>query len=112
MEKNQIRLTENEFRVLIKESVNKILKEYWDDDRFEYDHFSDEGNGGIEEYGSNIAELLDGLNDPDSVHAVGEVVGERIADAQKLQWFIEGIQAGMSEEGNYDYYQKNGIERN
>lgn len=110
--KNQVRLTEQEFKGLITESVQKILKEYWDDDRFEYDHFSDEGNGGIEEYGSNIADLLDGLTDPDSLHAVGEVVGEKIADAQKLQWFIEGIQAGMSGGSNYDYYQQNGIERN
>lgn len=109
---NVIRLTEADLHRIVRESASKILKEYWDDDRFEYENFSDEGNGGIEEYGSNISELLNGLGDSDSLHAVGEYVAENMDSMEKLQWFIEGLQAGMSSGSNYDYYQQNGIERN
>ena len=112
MAKNIVRITESELQNVIKEAATNILKEYWDDDRFEYENFSDEGNGGIEEYGSNISELLNGLGDSDSLHAVGEYVAENMDSIEKLQWFIEGLQAGMSGGSNYDYYQQNGIERN
>lgn len=132
MEKKIIRLTESDLRNIVKKSIGRILKEGWNGDRFEYDHFSDEGNGGIEEYGHNIAHLLFGLgSDPDSLHAVGEEVaqclispsqnGMKATDNKKeeiLKPFIEGLIAVYKSGDNLlnpspqDIYDQYGIVRN
>lgn len=85
-----MKISKNRINRIIKESVKKVVREGWDDDRFEYEHFTDEGNGGLEEYGMNIVELIDGLNDSDSIHGLGEEVAQYL-DRKKLQWFIEGL---------------------
>ena len=105
--------------------ARSLINEAWKDDRFEYDHLSDEGNGGIEEYGMNIANLIGGLGkDSDSLHAVGEEVAQFIIngdDADReivLKPFIEGLIAGYKSGPNFmnpspqDIYDQHGIVRN
>ena len=108
-------LNENYLKNVIRNAVNNVLNEDWNGDRFSYDNFTDEGNGGIEEYGLNISNLLNGLGgDPDSLHAVGETVGENM-DKESLKCFIEGLIVvyKSGENGNYqDIYNDYGIERN
>jgi hypothetical protein len=112
-----MKINENKIHRIIRESVNKVVREGWDDDRFEYEHFTDEGNGGLEEYGMNIVELIEGLNDSDSIHGLGEEVAQYL-DRKKLQWFIEGLIAvyksgqHLANPSPYDIYQQYGIERN
>ena len=92
MSKKLIRLTEQDLRNIVNESVARILKEGWNDDRFEYEHFTDEGNGGAEEYGVNIAKLVNGLgNDPDSIMAVAEEAAQHMDKETVLKPFINGL---------------------
>lgn len=109
-------LNENYLKNVIRNAVNNVLKEGWNDDRFSYDNLTDEGNGGIEEYGMNISNLLNGLGgDPDSLHAVGETVGEKM-DKESLKCFIEGLIVVYKSDNKNGYYQDiyndYGIERN
>jgi hypothetical protein len=116
--KKIIRLTEGDLRNVIKKSVEKMIKEGWNNDRFEYDHFSDEGNGGAEEYGANIAELINGLgNDPDSIMAVAEEAAQHMDKENVLKPFIQGLIAVYKSGENLlnpspqDIYDKYGIVR-
>ena len=112
-----MRIDENIIKAAVRRTINKVLKEDWNDDRFEYDHFTDDGNGGIEEYGDNIASLLNGLGgDQDSLHAVGETVAEQM-DEKDVRCFIEGMIVALK--GNkgkgtdyQDIYNNYGITRN
>ena len=110
-----MRLNEQYLKSVVKDAVRHVLNEGWDGDRFTYDNLSDKGNGGIEEYGMNISNLLNGLGgDPDSLHAVGETVGENM-DKESLKCFIEGLIVAYKtgKNGNYrDTYNNYGIERN
>lgn len=122
MAKQIIRLTESDLHNIVKESAEKIIKEAWKDDRFEYDHLSDEGNGGLEEYGMNIANLILGLGtDSDSLHGLGEEVAQHILNnggdettkERVLRPFIEGLIAWYKNPGDPNVvYQEHGIERN
>lgn len=97
-------------------TVKRVLKEGWEDDRFQYDHLTDEGNGGLEEYGMGT--------DQDALHALGEQTaievmsisgdGYKSGNAeQRLKPFIEGLIAVYKNPNNpYDTYKKHGIERN
>jgi len=120
--KKIIRLTESDLHKVVKDSVKKIIKEAWKKDRFEYDHLSDEGNGGLEEYGMNIANLIMGLGtDSDSLHGLGEEVAQHILNngddettkERVLKPFIEGLIAWYKNPGDPNIvYQEHGIERN
>ena len=122
MNKKLIRLTESDLHRIVKESVTNIIKEVWNKDRFEYDHLSDEGNGGLEEYGMNIANLILGLgSDSDSLHGLGEEVaqhilnngGDEMVKERVLKPFIEGLIAWYKNPGDPNIiYQQHGIERN
>ena len=117
-----ISLTESDLHQLVKESAEKIIKEGWADDRFEYDHLSDTGNGGLEEYGMNIANLILGLgSDGDALHGLGEEVaqnilnhgGDEMIKERVLKPFIEGLIAWYKNPGDPNMvYQQHGIERN
>lgn len=113
-----IRITHNDIRNLVRESVQKILED-WNGDRFEYENFTDEGNGGAEEYGVNIAKLVSGLGgDPDSIHAVAEEAAQRMDKERVLKPFIEGLIAiyksgeHLSNPSPQDIYDQHGIVRN
>lgn len=107
-----MRIDENIIKTAVRRTINKVLKEEWNDDRFEYDHLTDDGNGGIEEYGSNIASLLNGLGgDQDSLHAVGETVAEQMDDGA-LRCFIEGLIVGLKGGDYQQTYNNYGIVRN
>lgn len=123
--KNITRLTENDLHRIVEGTVKRVLKEGWEDDRFQYDHLTDEGNGGLEEYGMNIAQLIYGMGtDQDALHALGEQTaievmsisgdGYKSGNAeQRLKPFIEGLIAVYKNPNNpYDTYKKYGIERN
>ena len=122
MAKRIIRLTESDLHKIVKKSAKKIINEVWNDDRFEYDHLTDEGNGGLEEYGMNIAQLIVGLgSDNDAIHGLGEEVAQQILASgedmetkeQVLKPFIEGLIAWYKNPGDpYDVYRQHGIERN
>ncbi len=120
VEENIIRLTESDLHRIIKRSAERIIREGWTDDRFEYDHLTDEGNGGLEEYGMNIAALILGLGgDSDSLHGLGEEVAQSIMRDDKmnkeqvLKPFIEGLIAFYKNPDDpYSIYQEHGIERN
>lgn len=124
MKKEIFRLTESDLHGIVQSSVAKILRETWNNDRFEYDHFTDDGNGGIEEYGANIANLIDGLgSDSDALHAVGEEVAQILimkndGKERVLRPFIEGLIAGYKSGPNFmnpspqDIYDQHGIVRN
>ena len=119
MSKKLIRLTEQDLRNIVNESVARILKEGWNDDRFEYEHFTDEGNGGAEEYGVNIAKLVNGLgNDPDSIMAVAEEAAQHMDKETVLKPFINGLIAIYKSGDNLlnpspqDIYNQHGIARN
>ena len=122
MAKQIIRLTESDLHNIVKESAKKIIKEAWKDNRFEYDHLSDTGNGGLEEYGMNIANLILGLkSDSDSLHGLGEEVAQHLlnsgddtmAKERILKPFIEGLIAWYENPGDPNtVYQQHGIERN
>jgi hypothetical protein len=114
-----VRLTEGDLHSIIKTTVSRIINEGWNADRFEYDHLSDEGNGGIEEYGTNIANLLNGLGgDSDSLHAVGEETAQHLDKKNVLKPFIEGLIAVYKSGDNLinpspqDIYNQHGIKRN
>ena len=112
--RRRIRLTENDIRNIVKRSVSRVISEGWNDDRFEYEHFTDEGNGGIEEYGHNIYSILEGM-DSDSLHAIGEEVASNFGENGKreLKCFIEGlISVYKNPKDPYEVYDKYGIERN
>ena len=120
MEKNNkvVRITESEVRSLVKQCVRNIMSEGWNGDRFNYENFSEEGNGGIEEYATNIAQLIAGLGgDPDSIHALGEEIAQ-LLDKNIVQMLIEGLesvmQAGphLTSPSPQEYYDKKGIVRN
>ena len=119
MSKKFIRLGQNDLRRIVNESINKVVNEGWNDDRFEYDNFTDEGNGGAEEYGTNIANLVNGLGgDLDSIHAVAEEAAQRMDKEGVLKPFIEGLIAiyksgsNLSNPSPQDVYDKHGIVRN
>ena len=118
VDENIIRLTESDLHDIIRESVKNVLNEGWVDDRYEYDHFSDEGNGGLEEYGVNIAQLINGMgSDSDSLHALGEEVAMHLANGsdkeQVLRPFIEGLIAVYKNPKDpYSVYKSHGIKRN
>ena len=105
-----------------RKTAKKPLGEGWNDDRFEYDHLSDTGNGGLEEYGMNIANLILGLGgDSDSLHGLGEEVAQHLlnsgddtmAKERILKPFIEGLIAWYKNPGDPNtVYQQHGIERN
>lgn len=118
MNKQIIRMTESDLHQLIKESVQRILED-WNGDRFEYENFTDEGNGGAEEYGVNIAKLVNGLGgDPDSIHAVAEEAAQHMDKEKVLKPFIEGLIAIYKSGENLlnpspqDIYDQHGIVRN
>lgn len=116
-----VRINEGYLRNVIRESVDRVLREDWKEDRYEYDHFQDEGNGGTEEYGLNMAQLIRGVGpDSDALHALGEetalkligMVGDDGKD-EYLQPFIEGLIAvHMNQDDPYDVYKSHGIVRN
>lgn len=117
--KKIIRLTESDLHKIVKGSVKKIIKEKFNGDRFEYDHLSDEGNGGAEEYGVNIADLLNGLGgDSDSIMAVAEEAAQRMDKDRVLKPFIYGLIAvyksgvNLMNPSPQDIYDRFGIERN
>lgn len=119
MAKKLIRLTEGDLHNMVKTSVQKILTEKWNGDRFEYNNFTDEGNGGAEEYGTNIAELINGLgNDPDSIMAVAEEAAQRMDKETVLKPFIHGLIAiyksgdNLSNPSPQDVYDQFNIVRN
>ena len=130
MAKQIIRLTESDLHNIVKESAEKIIKEAWNNDRFEYDHLSDTGNGGLEEYGLNIAQLIYGQgSDSDALHALGEETAQQLLamyngnpndmefgknDAETyLKPFIEGLIAVYKNPTDpYEVYKQHGIVRN
>ena len=117
--KKVIKLTEGDLHKIVKKTSNKLIKELWNKDRFEYKHFSEEGNGGAEEYGVNIADLLNGLGgDSDSIMAVAEEAAQRMDKDRVLKPFIYGLIAVYKSGANLmnpspqDIYDRFGVERN
>ena len=119
--KKIIKISQEQIHEMVKTTIQNIIKEEWNGDRFTYNNFTDEGNGGIEEYGRNIADLLLGLGgDPDSLHAVGEETAENLLKEKEktLKPFIEGLIAVYKSDHNtssktpQDIYNQYGIVRN
>lgn len=115
---NVVRITHDDIRRIVAESVSRIVED-WNGDRFEYENFTDNGNGGAEEYGVNIAKLVSGLGgDPDSIHAVAEEAAQRMDKERVLRPFIEGLIAVYKSGDNLmnpspqDIYDQHGIKRN
>jgi len=113
-----VKLTESELHSIVKDAAIKVINEVWNKDRFEYKNFTDEGNGGAEEYGTNIADLIKGLGDPDSIMAVAEEAAQRMDKETVLKPFIHGLIAiyksgeHLTNPSPQDIYNQYGIVRN